>query len=49
MGNVSQVRNSNPKFEILNLLLVGLVLNLNASSVANEVEFFLFELVNLLE
>lgn len=49
MRNVSQVRNSNPKFEVLNLLVVGLVLNFDTSTVADEIEFVLIELFNLLE
>lgn len=49
MGNISKIRNGYPKFEVSNLLIVGLVLNFDTSAVANEIEFFFFEFVNLLE
>lgn len=49
MRHISQVRDSDPQFQVFNLLLVGLVLNLDTSAVANKVELFLVELINLLE
>jgi hypothetical protein len=49
MGNVSKIRNGNPKLEVLNLLIVGFVLNFDTSAVANKVETILIELLNLLE
>lgn len=49
VGNISKIRNGYPKLEVSNLLIVGLVLNFDTSAVANEIEFFFFEFVNLLE
>ena len=47
--NISKIRNGYPKLKVSNLLIVGLVLNFNTSAVANEIEFFFIEFVNLLE
>ena len=49
MGDISKIRNGYPKLEVSDLLIVGLVLNFYTSSVANEIEFFFFEFVYLLE
>ena len=47
--DVPEVGDGDPELEVLDLLLIGLVLNLDAATVTYEVELLLLELVDLLE
>ncbi len=49
MWDVPEVGYGDPQLEVLNLLLIGLILYLDAPAVAYKVELLLVELIDLLE
>lgn len=49
MRHISKVGDRHPEFEVLHLLFVGFISDFNASLVADEVEFFLSQVLKFLE